>query len=168
MAIHTVFSEPAFLEARALLVKSSTGADIVAQLEKLSTKTHVLAQNEREGFYGDYNALTNLYEAHVAPHHDQSEVALTLGHEGVHRIRRGHILLSTLTTPLFGLPDAVMGAVSAVREGKNPLRAAVYRVDARSMREELIAFQTEGKIAQELKLDPQLTPALDDDGSAVT
>lgn len=168
MAMHTVFSEPAFADARALLLKSRTGADIVAQLERLPTRTHVLAPSEQTNVYGDYNAVRNLYEAHVAPHHDQSEVALTLGHEGVHRIRRGNILIATLTQPLFSLPDAVIGAAAAARQGKNVLAAAVYRVDTRSMREELIAFQTEGRIAQELKLDPQMTQALNDDGSAVT
>lgn len=156
--IKHLFREPAFASARSLLMQSETGRGVVQQLERLATRTRVTGIEAARtapadaipARFGAYRPVDNLLSVDALSLRDELTGALTVGHEGVHRIRRFQTLSSLIVAPFRGLPDAAVGAAHAVRTGRNPLAAAARAIDARTLHEEVVAFGIEARIAKEL------------------
>jgi hypothetical protein len=176
VTINHVFTNPAFARARETLMRSATGRELVGELEQLVTHTRIVgveaARTAPPGampkLFGSYHPVLNRYTVDALSLRDDMTAALTIGHEGVHRIRRVPSLVSPILGPFLGIPDAVAGAARAVRAGRNPLPAAARAIDARVMEEEVVAFSREAKIAQELGASAEVAPGLRADGSLKT
>lgn len=98
--------------------------------------------------------MANLMSVNALTLRDDTATALTLAHEGVHRLRRRHMAAGLVLGPIRAMPDAARGAIEAARSGGNPFKVAARVIDRRSLNEEYLAFSTEGKIALELGLPP--------------
>jgi hypothetical protein len=173
VTINHVFTEPAFAAQRELLMGSATGRALVEELEQLTTHTRIVGVERartappgaKPNLWGSYHPLLNRYTVDALAFRDEMNAALTVAHEGVHRTRRGQTLVSPIVGPFLGIPDALRGGVRAIRDGRNPLPAIARGIDASMMHEEVVAFSTEAKIAQELGASPEVAPGLRPDGS---
>jgi hypothetical protein len=168
-----VLTEAAFAPARETLMRSATGRELVAELEQLTTRTRIVGierartapADAKPSLWGSYHPVLNRYTVDALAFRDPLNAALTVGHEGIHRTRRAQSLASPLIGPFLGIPDAVVAGARAVSEGRSPLPRMARAIDTKTLHEEVVAFSTEAKIAQELGASPQIAPGLREDGS---